>query len=68
MILQDALNNMGRPLSIDGIFGNNTKNAVINFQRYYGLKADGIVGCQTWKKLVSIANGMGKSNYTKYTY
>ena len=66
MILQDALNNMGRPLSIDGIFGNNTKNAVINFQRYYGLKADGIVGCQTWKKLVSIANGMGRSNYTKY--
>ena len=66
MILQDALNNMGRSLSIDGIFGNNTKNAVINFQRYYGLTPDGIVGCNTWKKIVSIANGMGKSNYTKY--
>ena len=66
MILQDALNNMGRPLSIDGIFGNSTKNAVINFQRYYGLTPDGIVGCNTWKKIVTIANGMGKSNYTKY--
>ena len=50
MILQDALNNMGRPLSIDGIFGNSTKNAVINFQRYYGLTPDGIVGCNTWRK------------------
>lgn len=66
MILQDALNNMGRNLSIDGIFGKNTKNAVINFQKYYGLKTDGIVGCATWRKLTSIANGMGKSNYTKY--
>ena len=66
MILQDALNNMGRPLSIDGIFGNNTKNAVIKFQRYYGLKADGIVGCNTWRKIASIANGMGVSAYTKY--
>lgn len=66
MILQDALNNMGRPLSIDGVFGNNTKSAVINFQRYYGLKVDGIVGCNTWKKIASIANGMGVSAYTKY--
>lgn len=66
MILQDALNNMGRPLTIDGIFGNSTKNAVINFQKYYGLKADGIVGCKTWTRIVNIANGMGKSNYTKY--
>ena len=66
MILQDALNNMGRSLSIDGIFGNATKNAVINFQKYYGLTADGIVGCKTWTRIVGIANGMGKSNFTKY--
>ena len=66
MILQDALNNMGRPLSIDGVFGKNTKSAVINFQKYYGLKADGIVGCSTWKKIASIAVGMGKSNFSKY--
>ena len=57
---------MGRFLSIDGIFGKNTKDAVINFQRYYGLSVDGIVGCNTWRKLVDIANGMGVSNYTKY--
>ena len=51
---------------LDGVFGNNTKSAVINFQRYYGLKVDGIVGCNTWKKIASIANGMGVSAYTKY--
>ena len=66
MILQDALNNMGRSLTIDGIFGSNTKNAVINFQKYYGLKADGIVGCNTWRKIASIAVGMGVSSFTKY--
>lgn len=66
LILQDALNNMGRTLDIDGIFGTKTKNAVINFQKYYGLAVDGIVGCNTWRKLVSIANGMGRSVYTKY--
>lgn len=32
---------------IDGIFGNDTKNAVISFQKAYGLSADGIVGSET---------------------
>lgn len=31
----------------DGIFGNDTKNAVISFQKAYGLTADGIVGAET---------------------
>lgn len=35
----------------DGVFGNNTKNAVISFQKAYGLKADGIVGSQTQQKI-----------------
>ena len=33
--------------SIDGIFGNNTKKAVISFQKSRGLKADGIAGPKT---------------------
>ncbi len=33
--------------SIDGIFGNNTKKAVISFQKSCGLKADGIAGPKT---------------------
>lgn len=31
----------------DGIFGNDTKNAVVAFQKAYGLTADGIVGAGT---------------------
>lgn len=39
----------------DGIYGNATKQAIIRFQRYYGLTADGIAGPQTINKLNSIA-------------
>jgi len=56
--LQDALGTVGIPaVGIDGIFGPNTRNAVTTFQRENGLAADGIVGCQTWTKLTSMANG-----------
>lgn len=40
---------------IDGIFGSVTKDAVVRFQREYGLVADGIVGSKTWSKLNEIA-------------
>lgn len=36
----------------DGIFGNGTKVAVQNWQARHGLGADGIVGGQTWSKLL----------------
>lgn len=42
-----------RPLTIDGQFGSRTKDAVIRFQRMYGLTADGIVGKMTWSKMTS---------------
>ena len=38
----------------DGIFGTETQNAVIAFQRKYGLEADGIVGPLTWNKLIEV--------------
>ena len=41
-------------VSADGIFGNNTKSAVINYQKSKGLSADGIVGQNTWKKLLGL--------------
>ena len=41
-------------VSADGIFGNNTKSAVIIYQKSKGLSADGIVGQNTWKKLLGL--------------
>ena len=38
----------------DGIFGNGTKQAVINYQKSKGLVADGIVGRNTWRKLLGL--------------
>lgn len=39
--------------NIDGKIGNNTKSAIVQFQRDNGLKADGVIGRQTWEKLQS---------------
>jgi peptidoglycan hydrolase-like protein with peptidoglycan-binding domain len=39
-------------LSVDGIFGAKTLDAVKAFQKKYRLKADGIVGAATWNTLV----------------
>lgn len=57
-VLQDALNNLGYNAGIiDGVFGNNTKNAVVRYQASKGLARDGIVGCNTWNTLTDeIAN------------
>lgn len=41
-------------LSVDGIFGSATENAVKNFQNINGLTADGIVGQNTWKSLLTL--------------
>ena len=49
--LQKLLNNHGYGLAEDGIFGENTKNAVTDFQQKKGLTVDGIVGTNTWGTL-----------------
>ena len=41
-------------VAADGIFGNGTKQAVINYQKSKGLVADGIVGRNTWRKLLGL--------------
>ncbi len=40
----------------DGIFGNDTKNAVLSFQRAHNLTADGIVGAGTQSAIVKALN------------
>lgn len=52
-ILQQMLVNRGYEIDTDGIFGNNTRNAVKDFQKKVGLSADGIVGADTMTKLLT---------------
>lgn len=43
---------MGQHIAIDGVFGPATKLATENIQRFFALKADGIIGPQTWGALL----------------
>ncbi len=43
--------------TIDNIFGSQTENAVRAFQQENGLAVDGIVGPNTWRKLIPIGGG-----------
>lgn len=49
----------------DGIFGTNTKNAVIAFQKAYGLSADGIVGAKTQNAITKALNNHNKGILTQ---
>ncbi len=53
-ILQYLLNDYDADLSVDGVFGGGTQRAVIEFQRDNNLTADGIVGRNTWNKLLNL--------------
>ncbi|NLC79523.1 MAG: peptidoglycan-binding protein, partial [Ruminococcaceae bacterium] len=50
------------PITVDGIFGARTKEAVTAFQFAQNLSADGIIGQQTWNRLYrlyySVNNGL----------
>ena len=50
--LQNRLNASGYQLSVDGKFGNQTLSAVKDYQQQNGLSVDGIVGVNTWGKLL----------------
>lgn len=56
-LMQQRLIALGFPCGrsgADGDFGIGTRNAVIAFQRAKGLAADGIVGKNTWRKLLGL--------------
>lgn len=65
LIAQDDLNTLGyRTGGLDGIFGGQTRTAVISYQRSVGLSADGIVGCDTWRSLQESVVGTGRTSTT----
>ena len=65
--IQNCLNNIANryptipKLTVDGQFGNNTRNAVIVFQRIFGLAQDGIVGPVTWNRIMTECANSGPS-------
>ena len=46
----------------DGIFGNITNQTVIEFQRLFGLDADGIVGVDTWDMIYNVYKKLERKN------
>ncbi|MBR4035163.1 MAG: peptidoglycan-binding protein, partial [Oscillospiraceae bacterium] len=73
MNMQTRLNNVSPVYtainyqSADGKYGNNMTNAVRRFQGQFGLAADGIIGPQTWNKIVAVSKGVRDKNNTAVT-
>ncbi len=53
-------------ISVDGIFGQETYDAVLTFQNKYGLTVDGIVGRSTWNAIQNAYNGVINTLPPKY--
>lgn len=65
LVAQDGLNTLGyRTGGLDGIFGTQTRNAVLSYQRSRGLVVDGIIGCSTWRSIQENVIGSGPTSTT----
>lgn len=66
LLLQEYLNAIAEVypeipnVSVDGVFGSNTANAVRAFQRQEGLAVDGAVGLSTWNRIGSLYEDLVK--------
>lgn len=64
-IAQDDLNTLGyKTGGLDGVFGEQTYNAVRRYQSSRGLSVDGIIGCNTWRSLQENVVGTGATSTT----
>ncbi len=57
-------------ISVDGYFGDETRDAILTFQKLYGLDIDGIVGRDTWNKIQDAYNSLFNSlpdEYKRYS-
>ena len=46
------------PITVDGVFGNATRNAVIAAQRRFGLPQTGVVNAETWDEIYDQYSGI----------
>lgn len=53
-------------VEMDGIFGDNTRNAVISAQNVFGLTSDGIVGEETWRAIYNAYIGIVRTIPIEY--
>lgn len=73
ILMQQYLNSIARQypsiptLTADGIFGSATEQAVIAFQRLFGLTQDGVIGRNTWNQIVSIYNLVNMNRASIYS-
>jgi hypothetical protein len=51
---QEHLRGAGAHLDVTGYFARKTYRAVKRFQRRHGLRADGVIGAHTWRKLTRV--------------
>ena len=66
--LQQKLNQNGYKLDEDGVFGSNTYNAVLDYQRKNNLAVDGVVGEETWGSLGKVQSAPAQQSAQKSTY
>lgn len=65
--LQELLNKQGYNLSVDGVYGSATQNAVRKYQKANGLGVDGIVGDETWGSLTKTGGNTAVDGSTAVT-
>ena len=53
--------------TVDGKFGSNMYNAVVRFQRQFGLSSDGVIGPNTWNKIVSVDGTLQAGGFVAVT-
>ncbi|MBW6410822.1 peptidoglycan-binding protein [Clostridium weizhouense] len=55
-------------IKADGIFGEDTREVILSFQRLFGLSQNGIVDLNTWNKIFEIYTGLEKFNQEEKIY
>lgn len=54
------------PVTINGVFDQNTRNAVLAFQRKYGLEENGEINRETWNKILEVYRTASQSLRQQY--